>query len=209
MPVARSRSNGAQRVHALDILARIERALAPAGTVSVETAPNVRDAAVAAIFRVTQSNELELLMIERASYAGDPWSGHIAFPGGRREPQDVTLLDTALRETREETGVDILASGRVLGALERVNPMSPSLPPLSITPFVALLTDDAPLALSDEVAGAFWVPLAALQHAEVSREVEVILSNGATRTVRAFVHERYTIWGLTERILRDLLSRIS
>jgi 8-oxo-dGTP pyrophosphatase MutT (NUDIX family) len=209
MPAARSRSSGAQSVRALDVLARIERALAPADAVPVAAAPQVRDAAVAAIFRITDQDALELLMIERASYAGDPWSGHIAFPGGRREPHDATLLDTALRETREETGVDILTAGRVLGALERVNPVSPSLPPLSIAPFVALLTRDVPLALSDEVAGAFWVPLAALQHADVSRDVEVTLSNGSTRIVRAFVHERYTIWGLTERILRDLLSRIS
>lgn len=196
-------------MHALDVLARVERALAPAGAVAAPTAPNVRDAAVAAIFRIASNDELELLMIERASYAGDPWSGHVAFPGGRREPHDATLLDTALRETREETGVDILAAGRVLGALERVNPVSPALPPLSIAPFVALLTRDVPLVLSDEVAGAFWVPLAVLQHAEASREVEVTLSNATTRRVRAIVHERYTIWGLTERILRDLLSRLS
>lgn len=208
MPAARSRSSGGRSVRALDILARIEQALAPASAVPAAGA-NVRDAAVAAIFRITSGDSLELLMIERASYAGDPWSGHIAFPGGRREAHDATLLDTALRETREEIGVDILASGRVLGALERVNPVSPALPPLSIAPFVALLTQDAPLELSDEVAGAFWVPLSALQHVDVSRDVEVTLSNGSTRTVRAFVHERYTIWGLTERILRDLLSRIS
>jgi 8-oxo-dGTP pyrophosphatase MutT (NUDIX family) len=209
MPAEKSRSNGAQSVHAADILARLERALAPASDVSETSTANTRDAAVAAILRVTGSDALDLLMIERASYAGDPWSGHIAFPGGRRESHDATLLDTALRETREETGVDILACGRVLGALERVSPVSPSLPPLSIAPFVAQLARDVPLALSDEVAGAFWVPLAVLRHADASREVDVTLSNGATRRVRAFVHERYTIWGLTERIIRDLLSRIS
>jgi 8-oxo-dGTP pyrophosphatase MutT (NUDIX family) len=209
MPAARSRSSGARRVHALDDLARIERALVPLRAVPVAAAPNVRDAAVAAIFRVASHDALELLMIERASYAGDPWSGHIAFPGGRREPWDVTLLDTALRETREETGVDILGAGRVLGALERVNPISPALPPLSIAPFVAILTREVSLSISDEVAGAFWVPLAALQRTDASREVEVTLSNGAARRVRAFVHERYTIWGLTERILRDLLARVA
>jgi 8-oxo-dGTP pyrophosphatase MutT (NUDIX family) len=208
MRAARSRSSGAQRVHALDVLAHIERSLVPAGAVSAVAVPNVRDAAVAAIFRVASHDALELLMIERASYAGDPWSGHIAFPGGRREPYDVTLLDTALRETREETGVDILTAGRVLGALERVDPLSPSLPPLSIAPFVALLTREVSLSISDEVAGAFWVPLAALQHVDASREVEVTLSNGTARRVRAFVHGGYTIWGLTERILRDLLSRV-
>jgi 8-oxo-dGTP pyrophosphatase MutT (NUDIX family) len=193
----------------MDILDRLERALTPLDAVRAAPLPDVRDASVAAIFRVTGDDALELLMIERASYEGDPWSGHVAFPGGRRESHDATLLDTALRETREETGIDILSDGRVLGALDRVNPVSPALPPLSIAPFVALLGRDVPLALSDEVAGAFWVPLAALQHADVSRQVEVTLSNGTTRIVRAFVHERYTIWGLTERIVRDLLSRLS
>jgi len=169
----------------------------------------VRDAAVAVIFRVSDEDSLELLMIERASYEGDPWSGHVAFPGGRREPHDATLVDTALRETREEIGIDLSADGQLLGALGRLDPVSPSLPPLSIAPFVALLMRDAPLALSDEVAEAFWVPLAILQHPEASSDVEVLLSNGTRRTVRAFVHGRYTIWGLTERIIRDLLSRLS
>ena len=196
-------------MHALERLARLERALSPAGDIPAPPAAHVRDAAVAVIFRVCEGDALELLMIERAAYAGDPWSGHVAFPGGRREAHDQTLLDIALRETREEIGVDILAYGRVLGALDRVNPVSPSLPPLSIAPFVAALSRDAPLALSDEVAGAFWIPLSLLQHVDASSEVEVDLSNGARRTVRAFVHGRYTIWGLTERILRDLLSRLS
>ncbi len=209
MRAATSRSSGAERVTATDTLARLEGALAPAAAVAPAPVPNVRDAAVAVIFRVAENGTLELLMIERASYEGDPWSGHIAFPGGRREPHDATLLDTALRETREETGVDIHTAGRVLGALERVNPMSTALPPLSIAPFVVHLTQDVTLSLSNEVADAFWVPLAAFQGEDVSRQVEVTLSNGTVRIVRAFVHERYTIWGLTERILRDLLSRLS
>ena len=209
MPAATSRSSGAERVPAIETLARLEHVLAPASAVAPAPVPNVRDAAVAVIFRITASDALELLMIERASYVGDPWSGHIAFPGGRREPGDATLLDTALRETREETSVDIRTAGRVLGALDRVNPMSTALPPLSIAPFVAQLSQDVTLSLSEEVAGAFWVPLEALQGPEISRQVEVTLSNGTVRIVRAFVHERYTIWGLTERILRDLLARLS
>ena len=199
-------------MRALDVLARLEGALVPVGVVDM-TAPaasaSIRDAAVAAIFRVAADDALELLMIERASFEGDPWSGHIAFPGGRRELRDVTLLDIALRETREEIGVDLLADGRVLGALERLNPVSPSLPQLSIAPFVVLLEREHPLVLSQEVAHAFWVPLAVFRNAEASCEVEVVLSNGTRRTVRAFVHGGHTIWGLTERIIRDLLSRIS
>jgi 8-oxo-dGTP pyrophosphatase MutT (NUDIX family) len=196
-------------MHATGILSRLESALASVDSVAPVAGTAVRDAAVAVIFRVSDRDSLELLMIERASYEGDPWSGHVAFPGGRREPHDATLVDTALRETREETGIDLSADGQLLGALGRLDPVSPSLPPLSIAPFVAVLTRDAPLALSDEVAEAFWVPLSILQHPEASSDVEVQLSNGTRRTVRAFVHGRYTIWGLTERIIRDLLSRLS
>ena len=167
----------------------------------------VNDAAVAVIFRITRDDALELLMIERASYEGDPWSGHIAFPGGRSEPGDASLLATALRETREEIGVDLAADGRILGALARLHPTTPRLPPISIAPFVVVLTRDAPLLLSEEVAGAFWVPLATLRLAETSANVEIPVG-GALRKVRAFVHGRYTIWGLTERIIRDLLARL-
>ena len=196
-------------MRASGILSRLVGALASVDSVVPVAGTAVRDAAVAVIFRVSDEDSLELLMIERASYEGDPWSGHVAFPGGRREPHDATLVDTALRETREEIGIDLSADGQLLGALGRLDPVSPSLPPLSIAPFVALLMRDAPLALSDEVAEAFWVPLAILQHPEASSDVEVLLSNGTRRTVRAFVHGRYTIWGLTERIIRDLLSRLS
>ncbi|MEO8880036.1 MAG: CoA pyrophosphatase [Gemmatimonadaceae bacterium] len=199
-------------MRAIELLARLEAALAsepgaesPSGAVPAE----VREAAVAVVFRVTAEDALELLMIERASYEGDPWSGHVAFPGGRREPPDATPLETAVRETREELGIDLLETGRLLGGLERVGPLSPVLPAISIAPFVFHMTTFVPLTISDEVAVAFWVPLAELQRADVSRNVDVTLSNGARRTVRAFVHGEYTIWGLTERILRDLLSRLS
>lgn len=207
MQAETSSNSGASRARALDILERLERALGATDRVAATGSAVVRDAAVAVIFRITGDDALELLMIERARYEGDPWSGHIAFPGGRSEPGDASLLATAVRETREETGIDLAADGRIFGALERLHPMTPRLPPISIAPFVALLMRDAPLALSEEVAGAFWVPLATLQRADVSCEVEIPVG-GALRTVRAFVHGRYTIWGLTERIIRDLLSRL-
>lgn len=194
-------------MRALEMLERLERALDDSGGVTATGDPDVRDAAVAVIFRITSEDALELLMIERASYAGDPWSGHVAFPGGRSEPADASLVATMLRETREEIGIDLSASGRILGALSRLHPMTPRLPPISIAPFVELLTGNAPLVLSEEVAGAFWVPLATLQRADVSCDVEIPVG-GAMRTVHAFVHGRYTIWGLTERIIRDLLSRM-
>jgi 8-oxo-dGTP pyrophosphatase MutT (NUDIX family) len=207
MRAERSSSRGVRPVPAIDILDRLARSLDASDEVTSTGKSGVRDAAVAVIFRIARDDALELLMIERARYAGDPWSGHIAFPGGRSEPADVSLLATALRETREEIGVDLAADGRILGALTRLLPMTPRLPPIAIAPFVAVLARDVPLALSEEVAGAFWVPLSTLQRADGSCDVEITVG-GTLRTVHAFVHGRYTIWGLTERIICDLLARI-
>ena len=192
---------------ALDILARLASALAPIAPPSPATSSIVRDAAVAVIFRVAAGDSLQLLMIERASYEGDPWSGHVAFPGGRREPLDAALLDTALRETREELGIDLALDGRVLGALERLNPVSPSLPPLSIAPFVMLLEREAPLVLSDEVAEAFWVPLVVLRSVDAWGTGTVHV-RGADRQVSVFRHGPHMVWGLTERVLRQFLEYV-
>ena len=80
----------------------------------------------------------EVLFIRRAQREGDPWSGHIAFPGGRPAAADPDLLAVAVRETTEEVGIDVLRGGRVLGRLPTVEPQSRRLPPVDVTPFVAL-----------------------------------------------------------------------
>ena len=48
-----------------------------------------------------------ILVLRRKKTSGDPWSGHFAFPGGKRAPGDISILHTCLRETREETGVSL------------------------------------------------------------------------------------------------------
>jgi 8-oxo-dGTP pyrophosphatase MutT (NUDIX family) len=167
-----------------------------------------RRAAVALILRLGDAGALELLMIKRAVFAGDPWSGHVALPGGRQEPGDLTLEETAVRETREETAVDVRARGRILGTLDELEPRTPVLPPIVITPFVAVAERDVEVVPSPEVALAFWVPLAALQDPSASREIVLELTGGP-RTVPSFQHEGYTIWGLTERILRQFLALLA
>lgn len=160
---------------------------------------------MALLLRLGTAEELELLLIKRATYASDPWSGHVALPGGRQEPADPTLLHTAIRETREEVGVDISGHGTVLGVLDEVGPSTPRLPPLTILPHVAAVQRDLPLTLSREVADAFWVPLSRLRDPAASREVDLDLATGVRR-VRSLSYKEHIIWGLTERILRQFFA---
>ena len=196
-------ARGRGDAHAL--VARLARRLAAHESVVADAEPTVRRAAVLATFRVAADGDLELLFIKRAEWEGDPWSGHVAFPGGRQEPDDATLEDTAVRETREELGVDVRLHGRILGTLDELHPRNPVLPPIVVRPYVAVLDTDVVLAPSEEVALAFWVPLGALLHPSTSTEATVVV-RGVERTVASYRFGDHTIWGMTERVLRQLLG---
>ncbi len=152
----------------------------------------------------------ELLLIKRAAVDRDPWSGHMAFPGGKHEPGDRHLLDTAVRETREETGLVIPdAPPDWLGRLPGVAPRGPNaLPPLSVTPFLFRVDGGAEARVaSHEVEEVHWVPLAEL----ASPEREGVYRYPIGDAVRSFpsidvVGEQ--VWGLTWRVLDQLLTAL-
>jgi 8-oxo-dGTP pyrophosphatase MutT (NUDIX family) len=164
-----------------------------------------RRAAVALIFRAGEGGAPELLFIKRADYPADPWSGQVAFPGGREEAGDANLADTAVRETREETGIDLRSDGTVIGTLDDLRPQTTRLPAITVRPYVVLLKRADSLLLSDEVALAFWVPLEELRQAGSWRDTSVN-ARGIQLSARAFHHEGHVIWGMTERILAQLLA---
>ena len=160
-------------------------------------------AAVAVVLRESAISGLELLLIKRAEQERDPWSGHVALPGGREEEVDRTLEDTAVRETLEETGLDLRRDGQILGMLDELHPRSAPVPIL-VRPYVASVRADAPLTLSDEVAAAFWVPLSTLTAPGASVESTVV-ARGQARQVPSYRHGEYVVWGMTERILRNFV----
>ena len=151
----------------------------------------------------------EVLLIERTQVEGDPWSGQMALPGGRRDAADRSLLETAVRETREETGVALDACGHGLGRLARVEPQSVHLPRLTVLPLVFLVPQGTVAAeASEEVALTVWAPLDHLRDRR-NRRVHRHRSGGRTRSFPAIDVEGRPVWGLTRRILIDLLDRLT
>lgn len=165
----------------------------------------VRRAGVAILIRLGADDNPEVFFIQRSEYEGDPWSGHIAFPGGREELCDESLYETAARETMEETGIDIRVHGELLGALDDIRPRTVRLPAMIVRPFVALLTNSPQPVLSDEVANSFWVPLPVLMDRSVWRDTTVA-AGGQEISRFAFHHEGYVVWGMTEVMLSRLLA---
>lgn len=171
-------------------------------------APLDGDPARAAVLIVlrTDRDEPELLLIKRAAREGDPWSGQVALPGGRWQASDLSLEETAVRETHEETGLDLRQAGRLLGTLDDLRPRTALLPSIVVTPYVAHLAVPAPLRPNHEVADAFWVAWSVLTDPSVDRISEV-KARGSTWRAPSFVLGEHIVWGMTERILRQLIAR--
>lgn len=147
---------------------------------------------------------LEALFIRRSQRPDDPWSGHVALPGGRREPSDLDLLATARRETEEEVGVKLRADG-LLGSLDDLRPTVTPKGTLLVRPYAFGVPQRPMTALSDEVSAVEWLALSQLAG---SMDRAVIDVGAARREVDCYRIGDIVIWGLTYRILRDFLPLI-
>jgi 8-oxo-dGTP pyrophosphatase MutT (NUDIX family) len=164
-------------------------------------------AAVAVILR-ERAQRAELLFIERARREGDPWSGHMAFPGGRVDPADRGTRQAAERETLEEVGVS-LADGTYLGRLDDLEGRPQRDGGMVVSAYVYRLAKSGPLVPNHEVHDAFWFPVAALLDAE--RHVTYPHARFEGRHLPGIlvgVPDRQIVWGLTYRFVDVLLSVI-
>lgn len=168
---------------------------------------DTREAAVAVILRENGAGT-EILFIKRAEKTGDPWSGHMAFPGGHRERHDADLCAAAIRETFEEIGLD-LSRAEYLGALDQQRAMPRGRPlNMLIAPHVFGFEGDPEFTTNHEVDEVIWTALAPLasgaRHAWETR----LLAGEPTVFNGYRLEGGHFVWGLTYRMLKSFFSAL-
>lgn len=189
-------------------LAALSGAIARLPARGEDGVPAARKAAVAAILRDAGEGEgVELLFIRRAEHPRDPWSGQMGLPGGRVDAGDPSPLAAALRETREEIGLDLESVGRPLGRLSEVRTHLPlGSVPHSVVPFAFAVQGEPELALdAREVQEALWVPLAFLLD-RGNRSSFTWVRTGVPLPMPCYRYRGRVIWGLTLKIVDELLA---
>jgi 8-oxo-dGTP pyrophosphatase MutT (NUDIX family) len=167
----------------------------------------MKRSAVAMILQVRQG-ELHILMIKRAEREGDPWSGHMAFPGGRMDKGDANGIAVAVRETEEEVGLTLDPQHECIGRLSDLNarPHKGTFG-MAISPFVFRLDREVECVPNYEVAETIWVPLEFLIDAD-NREEMVWEYKGMEVPMPCYRYENRQIWGLSLMMLDELLDLI-
>lgn len=187
----------------LDLLAHRLRHRPPVRAEGEELTPR---AAVAAVFRPGP----DLLFIRRADREGDPWSGHMAFPGGRSAPADPDAVATATRETLEEVGLDLGREGELLGQLDEL--ATPTRrgrrPPLVVVPYVFRLAHNPLLTPNHEVSEVHWFALDRLMSGE-GRGTLMYHFDGGSFELPCVRLDGTTIWGITLRMVDEILERVA
>jgi 8-oxo-dGTP pyrophosphatase MutT (NUDIX family) len=165
--------------------------------------PSARGRRVAVVAAIVDGRgSPKILLIKRAERAGDPWSGQIAFPGGKMQQGDRTAKEAAMRETLEEVGFDLADTSEFLGYGRVTTTHTGS---MDVVPTVFVLKQDVEVRPNGEVASFRWVGLGRLM-SRSARTTVPIESGGRVRRVPAYLVEDYVVWGLTRRILDSLLQ---
>ncbi|MFI5143159.1 MAG: NUDIX hydrolase [Thermoanaerobaculales bacterium] len=186
-------------------LEAVRRALAGLDPATATPAPVGQTAAVAAVLR-ERDGAVEMLFILRAEHPLDPWSGDMAWPGGRVDASDASPLAASVRETREEVSLDLERDATLLGALTPVRThLRRGAGPLWVAPFVFELRKASELAPNSEVQEALWVPLPFLLD-RANRRTFTWTGRGVPIPMPCYRYAGRVIWGLTLRMLDDLLA---
>ena len=167
----------------------------------------MKRSAVAMILQL-RDGELHILMIKRAEREGDPWSGHMAFPGGRMDPGDSHGYAVAVRETEEEIGLTLDAQDLCIGRLSEINARPQrGIFGMAVSPFVFRLDREVSFSANHEVAEVVWVPLAFLLDID-NREQMTWQFKGANFQMPCYFYQERRIWGLSLMMLDELMDLV-
>jgi 8-oxo-dGTP pyrophosphatase MutT (NUDIX family) len=177
-------------------------------TPRILSAGQSQQAAVAVVLREVEDRRAEVLFIKRADRLGDPWSGHMAFPGGRLALGDATIRSVAERETLEEVGLSLQHAER-LGRLDDLEGLQGGgrSAGIVISAFVYHHESPGHLRVSDEVEEAFWISLSDLS--DPARQVDYTHPLLASETYPGILvgdPDRHVVWGLTYRFVERFLA---
>ena len=157
------------------------------------------EAAVVVLLKITDK-KIQVLFVNRAEKSSDPWSGQTGLPGGKRNSEDKDVMKTVIRETLEETCINLLNGCQFLGIMEPFR--STQKPEMRIVPFFFIQNKEQNIKLNEELTGFFWVSLRELIKHEGTIKYNLI-------DYPCYVIENRVIWGLTYRIINKLLSILS
>ncbi len=149
---------------------------------------------------VDLKNELHLLLTQRASHMSSH-AGESAFPGGKKDEADESLLATALREVDEEIGLSHHHVEPIFQLDQRLSKHK-----LKVTPFVGFANSVDNISINPhEIAQVFYVPLSFFQDEDNIEYREYTLHGNNVRSP-CFHYQQHTIWGLTARVVVDLMN---
>ena len=150
--------------------------------------------------------DLDICFIRRAERQGDPWSGQVAFPGGRASSQDSCEEDVAERETHEEVGLVLSSSDRIGKLPIRDVQRNELRNSLTLTPVLYCIPNErralAVVKDEGEVARVFWVPVRHLFDVSAVTSIDYPL-RGGNNSYPGISYDGEIIWGLTLRILQS------
>jgi len=186
-------------------LRRVEQRLAAHRPKDLPRVASARRAAVAALLRYRRDAP-DVLLMQRVERADDRWSGQVSFPGGREEEEDADLLATALREVREEVGLDLADSAKLLGNIDPIRAMARGkILPMSIMPFVFLQTSEQEIVVGEEAVDTFWFPLDLAVSGDIDGTYEWKLGP-MKLDLPCWNYQGRTVWGLTHQMLTSFLE---
>ena len=197
-------SNADPRGQSVSLLHEIRRTLDPLGTGSQPDKDLVCSAVLVMISEC--GSDFGIWFIKRTEHKDDPFSGHVAFPGGKKKESDATLLDTAAREVGEELGFDAWEEGEILGEMDFFRPLTPSVRSYAVKPFISVVQSEPEFISNREVSEIFRIPVSHLLDAK-NRTVRKRRRAGMLIDDHVFRYRGHIIWGLTGRILSDFLER--